>query len=187
MTTTDYNKTQVLTGWEGDVSSLIAEMKRRAGVATDTELGEFIGISQGAIANWRRREAVPEAALQRFQQALDKSGGASSERAVWARCVTMRLAEFWYSKIAAKNPEAPRTVPYLTLGVAFPMVVAEVAQTMERLEKDHSITTREVASLMLDEGYFLEDLTKWIANLSFAEIWAASRDSVDAVGRGPYQ
>lgn len=183
MITTNYNTSQALTDWDGNVSSLIAEMKRRAGVATDTELGEFMGISQGAIANWRRREAVPEAALQRFQQALDKGAGASSERAIWARCVTMRLAEFWYSKIAAKNPEAPRTVPYLTLGVAFPMVVAEVAQRMERLEKDHSITTREVASLMLDDGYFLEDLAKWVDDLSFAEIWAASRVSPDAGGK----
>lgn len=178
---------QELTAWDGDVSSLISEMKRRAGVATDTELGDFMGISQGAVANWRRRQAVPEAALQRFQQALDRGDGASSERAIWARCVTMRLAEFWYSKIAERNPDAPRDVPYLTIGVAFPMVVAEVARTMERLEKDHSITTREVASMMLDQGYFLEDLRKWVADLSFAEIWAHNRASVEAVGKRPYQ
>lgn len=59
-----------LFSWSGDVSSLIREMKMRVGCEFDRELATFLGKGHTAIAQWRRRGAVPEAALLRLEARL---------------------------------------------------------------------------------------------------------------------
>lgn len=56
-----------LLNWPADVTALIREMKRRAGVESDQELALFLDKSRTAIAQWRRRGAVPEGAILRLE------------------------------------------------------------------------------------------------------------------------
>lgn len=53
---------------EGAVSSTIHEMKRRARVDTDRELAAFLRRDQSAVSQWRRRGAIPEAIMLRFER-----------------------------------------------------------------------------------------------------------------------
>lgn len=49
------------------VSKEILAMKLRAKVETDRELAFFLGKKPATIAQWRRRGAIPENALVRFE------------------------------------------------------------------------------------------------------------------------
>ena len=52
---------------QSDVGRTILQMKRGAKVETDCDLARFLGRTPSTIALWRKRGAVPEAALLRFE------------------------------------------------------------------------------------------------------------------------
>jgi len=50
----------------GDAGDVIFQMKRAAHLETDGELANLLGRKQSAVSQWRKRNAVPEAAILRF-------------------------------------------------------------------------------------------------------------------------
>lgn len=64
----------LLLSWPGDTTSLIFEMKRLADCETDAELASLLGKEPSAVAQWRKRKAVPEQALLRFTSLLGRRG-----------------------------------------------------------------------------------------------------------------
>lgn len=55
-------------------AEMIRAMKMRAGIETDTELAAFVSRSPSAVAQWRRKDTVPEAALVRFETRMRALG-----------------------------------------------------------------------------------------------------------------
>lgn len=57
---------RVLLAVRGSCETVINKMKLSAGVETDAELAAFLHKDRSAVAQWRRRGAVPETAILRF-------------------------------------------------------------------------------------------------------------------------
>ncbi len=57
-----------------DAATIIRQMKRTAKVETDGDLAAALGLSPTAISNWRKRGAVPERALLRFEFRFSEIG-----------------------------------------------------------------------------------------------------------------
>ena len=55
---------------EQPVGAQIMHMKLRAGLETDSALGQFLGRTQSCVAQWRRKGRVPDAMLIRFEKLL---------------------------------------------------------------------------------------------------------------------
>lgn len=162
------HKGQPLTDWQGDVASLIGEMKRRAGVGTDQELAHFMGSAQSTVANWRKRKRVPEAALLRYERALADSSDDSSARTVFARCVALRLPELWFQGMRSENRS--REVPYLTVSMTINAITNEVSRNMVRLEKERGLSPNEAMKVLLEDEHFLTGLLDWVREASMSEI-----------------
>ncbi len=56
------------------VDEAIRLMKLRAGVETDTDLGNFLGKAQSTVSTWRKRGRVPEAAIIRLENRMRARG-----------------------------------------------------------------------------------------------------------------
>lgn len=161
---------QPLTDWAGDVSSLIDEMKRQAGVTTDQALVRFMGAAHGTITNWRARGAVPRAALLRFEEKLAKVPANPGLRAVLARAVALRIPELWFQQISERGAEATREVPYITVAMSFNVIVEEVQRSMEAFEKERGVSSQVAMRHLLEDEHFLHGLLDWLKNASAVEL-----------------
>lgn len=145
-------------------------MKRRAGVKTDQELARFLGAAQSTVSNWRQRGGVPEAALLKFEEVLATTSGSQSTRALFAKCVALRLPEVWHQRITKRSAGATREVPYLTVATSLNAIVAEIADQMARIERDTGLSSHSVMKRMLDDDRFLSQVIDWLNGVSASEL-----------------
>ena len=146
------------------------EMKRRAGVRTDTELAQVLRVDQSTVSTWRRRGAVPEATLLSFERLNLNARLDSVQRVYAARAVTMRVAEFMYERSRQRGGTGDRWLPYRTVATAFESVEAAIEASLIQLEADTKRWPLDLANdLMRDTGY-LGQVADWIATLEFGDI-----------------
>lgn len=156
---------QALTDWSGDTASLIAEMKRRAGVRTDRDLASFLGVAQSTVSHWRARGQVPASSVHRFERMLASGGGGAAVRIIAARMVAIRVAEFWYERSKVAGATGGRDLVYFAVAAGFPIICDAI---LEQLQKYEAATGKEPISAAEDlmrDAEFLKRLSKWISEL----------------------
>lgn len=161
-----YQLTQSLTEWPGDTPSLIAEMKRRAGVRTDRDLATFMGVAQSTVSHWRARDQVPEATILRFEKLnLSSAAEPDSSRAMAARMVAIRLAEFWWSSLPGADMPERRFMVFGSVALTFHSITDAIYEHLIRFERETGMGEWEVASLMMDDDRFLAQVRDWVGSI----------------------
>lgn len=176
---------QALTDWSGDTPSLIAEMKRRAGVATDSELAGFMGVAQSTVSHWRNRGRIPESALLKFERIAVAGGEPSTARAMAARMVVMRVAEFWYQSALKAGAKGNRTIFYGSIAGSFHLIQDAVYDQLLKYEQQTSLSSSEVVGHLLDDEKFLEQVVNFAKEISMSAAMAREALSPPVVMRPP--
>lgn len=158
---------QPVTELAGDIEFVLTEMKRRAGVLTDTELAQAIGTSQSNISTWRKRGAVPKSALLRFES-LDLDTWRSGNYVHAARMVALRLGEFWYGEYVRNGATAGRWLPYSTVAIALPAIVERIAKDIRAKVSTEGMTALEHGVELVENEAYLRDLVEWVRELPLA-------------------
>jgi hypothetical protein len=149
-----------LTGWEGDTPSLIAEMKRRAGVVTDLHLARFLGVAQSTVSHWRARMQIPESALLRAERLLSAGGQTVAGRVLAARMIAMRLPEFWYQRASASGARGGRAIFYRIVALAFPKITDAIYEQLGNYEQQTGRSAWDLAPQLLEDERFIEQLVE---------------------------
>ncbi|MFD1787741.1 helix-turn-helix domain-containing protein [Sphingomonas floccifaciens] len=173
----EYQTGQALTEWSGDTASLLAEMKRRAGVRTDQELARFMGAAQSTVSNWRKRDAIPEAAILQFEKAASDPDGNGFSRSLAARTIALRLPELWFARFQTKGALPGRYVPYAAISYNLNAIVAEIARQMESLETTHNLSTHELAMLLIEDEKFLNGVLDRVSSTSMSDMLTLEIDA----------
>ena len=155
---TDYHPQQGLTEWAGDVRSLIAEMKRRAGVSTDSQLASFMRVGQSTVAYWRKRGSVPEATVLRFERRLADAQDESPSRAMVSRMIAIRLAEFWYCKARERGAKGSRVIFFGSVALQFHTIADMVFKQLAIYEEETGSGAWELAETLMEDDAFLSGL-----------------------------
>lgn len=155
------------TQWPGDVASLIAEMKRLAGLSTDQELARLIGAAQSTVANWRKRGAVPEKAILTFERAV--AFGSQFTRTVAAGAVALRVSEELLSRFGGGKKETARFVAYTTVSSHFNSIVSEVMKSLVMYERKFGGSTFKAAERFMNDDEFIAGIADWLDAQSMAE------------------
>lgn len=171
---------QPLTGWTGDIASLLREMKARAGVKTDLALAQFMGLAQSTVANWRQRGAVPEAALLAFEERLATSSPSPTLRALFARAVALRVPELWLARMNTEHPQARETA-YLSVATCFNAMVEAARRNIEKIEVETGLTTAEVGRKLINDDIFLNGMVDWMEGVSAAEMLLLEAEASEAI------
>lgn len=158
----NYQPGQALTGWTGDCASLLTEMKRQAGVRTDRELASFMGVAQSTVAYWRSRAKVPESAILKFERMVEAGGQPAAARAIAARMVVMRLAEYWYQHAARKGATGGREIFYGAVALSFHTLTDAVFQQLLTYEEATRKEPFDIARTLLEDTAFLDRLLEWL-------------------------
>ena len=167
---TDNDKPTSLFGFAGDADALIREMKRRADVATDTELANFIGIGQSAVAKWRVRGAVPDPAILRFESQLEERQTFPSERALLARALAMRLAEYDYDRLKKTGSSATKMMVYAVHAGRLDFVADFCFEQLEEVERQFNISPQAAASMLIEHNEFYEELLVIAASIPVSQV-----------------
>lgn len=154
----DHQSPAALTEWNGDVASLLAEMKRRAGVVTDRDLGRFMGAAQATVSYWRTRGQVPQSAILKFEHLLSIGGQAVAERIAAARAIALRVPEYWYQQAVSEGIGGGRAVFYRAVAEAFQVVVDAAATQLETYERHTGQGAWELATQLIDDDLLLTTL-----------------------------
>jgi hypothetical protein len=154
-----------LTDWNGDSDSLIVEMKRRAGVRTDGELATRLGLSQSAVAHWRRRKAVPQSALLSFERLGSQDADYPNYRIMCARALAMRLAEYDYQKLKNQKSMAGRKFSYTLQAMQLDIVSDECCRQLKLVETKFGIDADQALGLLIEDEVFLSGLSEWASNI----------------------
>lgn len=167
---TEYQLTQPLTEWHGDVSSLIAEMKRRAAVETDQELASYMGLAQSTVSHWRKRGRISQPTLLRFEK-LVASGPAEPDAstAIAARMVAIRLADYWADTVGNGEVPGRRFMVFGTIAGAFNSVTDQIYAQLVKHERETGLNAWAIAERMMDDDAFLAKLTEWVGSISLAQ------------------
>lgn len=173
---------QALIDWEGDTASLILEMKRRAGVRTDSELAAVIGRTQGAISHWKRN-GVPKPILLGFEEAIGQRQGEDTARALAARAIAIRLAGFMHEQNVEKAPNAGRWVPHMTVALGFHSITDAIYLSLAGLEDGAS--PLELAELILEDRKYLGGLADWVRSLPIGAALAREAKSPPSIPPAP--
>jgi hypothetical protein len=160
----DHQSPAALTEWGGDAPSLLAEMKRRAGVATDRDLARFIGAAQATVSYWRTRGQVPESAILKFEHLLALGGQPIAERLAAARAIAMRVPEYWYQQAVREGIGGGRAVFYRAASEAFQILVDAAAVQLEVYERQTGQVAWELAMQLIDDDHFLTRLLDIVRN-----------------------
>lgn len=163
-----YQLTQTLTDWTGDTPSLIAEMKRRAGVRTDRDLATFMGVAQSTVSHWRARGQVAESAVLRFEKQMATQLEPDASRAIAARMVAIRVADYWDSTLDGASVPGRRLVVFGTVAGAFHTITDQIYENLLKHERLSGLDAWEVADRMIEDDRFLEQVTDWIGSISLA-------------------
>jgi hypothetical protein len=156
----DVPRPPALTEWDGDVAALMAEMKRRAGVATDRDLAKFMGVAQATVSYWRTRGEVPQSAILKFEHLLATGGQQMAERQAAARAIALRIPEFWYQRALAEGVAGGRSVFYRAVSEGFQILVDAAAKQLEAYETQTGKGAWELATQLIDDEYLLAKLTE---------------------------
>lgn len=160
---------QAITEFSGDVDAVLNEMKRRAHVSTDTQLAKVIGTSQSNVSTWRKRGAVPKAALLKFERRL-ADGQEKAPLHVASLMVAYRLAEYWAAKAAGPNIDDKRWIILGTLATAHSALIDAIKKNIVKKQNQSGLTPLEIASELIRSETFLEQLYSWVKELSLEEI-----------------
>lgn len=161
---------QELIGWRSNVSSLLTEMKRRAGVGSDRELARFMRVSQSTVSHWRTRGAIPDAAILKFERSLVSASEAPQHFA--ARVVVLRLAEFWYQDLKAKGAAGGRRIPYQSIAMSINALTDVIAEHIKKYEAETGLEPYQLADHLVEDGPFLTQIIEWLKQTSAAEMAA---------------
>lgn len=164
---------QPLTDWGGDVDSLLTEMKRRAGVNTDTELARIIGTSQSNVSTWRKRGAVPQSVLLKFERMNLSHDADPVHRTTAATMIAMRVAEFAFERSASKS----RTVFYMTVAGAWNLIVKTIIADLEKKEARTRRWPSDLAVELIEDAGYLAGLADWVMSLTIQDALASIRDA----------
>jgi DNA-binding transcriptional regulator YiaG len=156
---------QQLTEWQGEVDALLTEMKRRAGVSTDTELAKVLGTTQSNVSTWRRRGRVPQAVLLRFERLNLDANAWSEHRLLAARTVAIRVAERAHER-SGRRGGASRWVFFTTVALVWDRLVATIAADLEKWERTHRRWPSDLASELLENDEYLDQIVDWVMSLS---------------------
>ena len=167
---TDNDNPRSLFDLARDAEALIREMKRRAEVATDTELASFIGIGQSAVAKWRGRGAVPDAAILRFESQLEERHTFPNERALLARALAMRLAEYDYDRLKRSGSPATKMMVYAVHAGRLDMVADFCFEQLEEVERQFNISPQAAASMLMDHDEFFGELSAIAASIPVSQV-----------------
>lgn len=165
----EYQSSQALTELRADVPALVAEMKRRAGVGTDRDLAAFLGVAQSTVSHWRQRGQVPESAVLRFEKAVSAKAELDPSRAIAARMVALRVADRWLSALGEGATPASRELVYGTVAMTFHSITDEVFKTLERYESETGLMPWPLATRMLDDDAFLQQIVDWVSRIDVSQ------------------
>ena len=160
---------QPLTNWKGDVPSLLIEMKRRAGVGTDRDLAAALGVAQSTVAHWRARGSIPEAALLRAELKLSAGQDPVASRAMAARILAIRVAEFWYQAATEKGAKGGRDIFYSSTAMMLHSLMDEAYHQLAIIERETGMDPMELAGRLIEDRTFLTSLMEFAKGLSFVE------------------
>ena len=152
----------LLTGWEGDTPSLLAEMKRQAGVTTDLQLARFLGVAQSTVSHWRARMQIPESALLRAERLLLAGGQRVAARMLAARMIALRLAEFWHQRALTGGAKGGRAIFYRSVALLFPKIIDEVYEQLGAYEQQTGQAASDLAPQLLEDERFLDGLIELV-------------------------
>lgn len=150
----NYDITQPLTAWTGDTLSLITEMKRRAGVKTDTELAEILGLSQSTVSTWRRRNIVPDQVILKLEIALLEGKKNEAERQSAVIALAMRTAEYVYQQQLKRGSRAGRWATYSGIAVLFKNLLDAIESKLIELERETGRWAIDLAAELIDSEEF---------------------------------
>lgn len=142
---------------------------------TDQELAEFMGSAQSTVSNWRKRGAVPESAVLKFEAVAADPNRDELRRLVAAQTVALRLPELYYERWRERDPKMGRHIFYSGISLSLGAIIAEVAEQMKRLETAHKLSIESLVPLLLEDVGFLNGVLDWLEETSFAEIVGRSK------------
>ena len=167
---TDDDKSSSLFNFAGDADVPIREMKRRADVATDTELANFIGIGQSAIAKWRGRGAVPDPAILRFESQIEERQAFPNERALLARALAMRLAEYDYDRLKKSGSSATKMMVYAIHAGRLDLVADFCFEQLEDVERQFNISPQAAANMLIEHTEFYDELSVIAGSIPVSQV-----------------
>ncbi|MGC4251655.1 MAG: helix-turn-helix domain-containing protein [Sphingobium sp.] len=171
---------QPLSEWPGDTASLLIEMRRRAGVRTDQELAKFMGVAQSTVANWRKRDAVPNSAILKFEFALDNPRDLDFARLLAARAIAMRLPEILHQRMR-KGGAVGRYLSYTMVAGTLDGITSEIVRQIERLQEQSGLSIDEIGPRLIEDEVFLGGLADWMSDTSWAEMVHRQSQTVERV------
>lgn len=179
----EINKPHNLADWQGDVESLIVEMKRRAGVSTDVELAVFLGVTQGAVANWRRRGAVPESTRLSLERQFADELDIPSMRALLARALAMRLVHFDAEACEGKSYADGFEDAYLRHASQLDIVADECFEKIEETERYRGKSPEEAYLELSGNADFFAQLSAWAKEISLFQVLKRSKSPTSSMAR----
>jgi hypothetical protein len=179
----ELNKPHNLADWQGDVESLILEMKRRAGVSTDVELAVFLGVTQGAVANWRRRGAVPESTRLSFERQFAGEIDTPSMRALLARALALRLVQFDAEACEGKSYADGFEDAYLRHAGQLDIIADECFEKIEETERYSGVSPEEAYLELAGSSEFFIQLSAWAKEISLFQVITRSKSSANSMAR----
>jgi hypothetical protein len=156
----DQQQAEALTEWPGGVDSLMAELKRRAGVATDRDLARFMGVAQTTVSYWRTRRQVPQSAILKFEHLLAVGGHSMAERLAAARAIALRVPEFWYQQALAEGIGGERAVFYRAASEVFQVIIDAAAMQLDAYERQTGQGAWDLAAQLIDDERLLARLVE---------------------------
>lgn len=162
----NYGKAQALRAWEGDVSSLILEMKRLSGVRTDTELAEFLGVNQSTVSTWKRRKFVPDQVLLTLEIKLLQREQNRVQQPIAVIALAMRAAEYLYERQRTRGSLAGRWLAYSSTAALLKNAMDAIGANLTRIEESTGRWAVDIAAELIEDEHFLSELANWIETRS---------------------
>jgi transcriptional regulator with XRE-family HTH domain len=137
-------------------------MKRRTATRTDTELANALGVHQSTISTWRRRSAVPEAALLQAERAgLDRQIDAV-QKPVAALALAMRAAEALYQRQVDRGSPANRWLAYSAVATVLKEVIGATDESLRQISAQSGRWSLDLGSELIEDEAYLSKLVDWI-------------------------
>ncbi len=165
---------QTLTDIQGQVETVITELKRRSGTTTDGELALAIGTSQANISNWRSRGKVPKSILLKCEK-LEENIWSKSSHYVAARIVAFRVAEYAFQTSKEAGSEGGRYLFYALVATIFPALIDVLADDIAQKERSSQRMATDIAQDLIENKEYLKLVWNWLKNSSAEEILSTKK------------
>jgi hypothetical protein len=155
--------------FEGTVDEIIATMREITGAKSDAELAGMLDLQRSAIAQWKKRQSVPEKAKRKADH-IAFAQERSNRATVWAASLPAEIAGYARAlAVAYLAPLGLRDLPEDTQKqvaerlyqevLFFDEVAAACAlRITQRTQMSDHPTPREVYSKLLFDPYFKHDI-----------------------------